>query len=222
MRNIVISLGGSVISQESRLDLDFVRRFTKLIKSESKSGNFIITCGGGYTSKQYVSAAGEFTNSNYLKDKIGIAATKANALLVYAAFGLDNVGFANTIDEAADLIKDNRIVVMGGVMPGVTTDAVATLAAEAANSKLLINISRIGGVYEEGNRNKVIKSMGYDKLLALANKHDPRTARANFIFDLVACKIAKRGSIKLHFVGTETEDIKKAVHDTSHSGTIVS
>ena len=222
MQNIVISLGGSIISQEDKIDTAFVRNFTKLIKSDTKNNRFIITCGGGYISKQYVNAAGEFTNSNYVKDKIAIATTKANALLVCAAFGPEEAVVAESIDQAAELIKQNRIVVMGGVLPGITTDSVAALSAEATNAKLLINVSKVGGIYEEHHKGKVMPRLTYDKLVEYGTKHDQRVARSNFIFDIVACKLAKRAGIKLHFIGTDMVDLKKAISDTSHSGTIVS
>jgi uridylate kinase len=218
---IVISLGGSVISQEDKIDVAFLRNFSKLIKSETKGSRFIITCGGGYVSKQYVNAVAEFTKSNYIKDLVAIATTKANALLVRSSFGEDAV-VADGVGDAAELIKQNRIVVMGGIVPGITTDSVAALSAEAADAKLLINVSRIGGIYEEHHKGKVLPKLTYDTLIEYGTKHDQRVARSNFIFDIVACKLAKRAGIKLHFIGTSMTDLKKAISDTSHSGTIVS
>ncbi len=210
-----------MVSQEKLLNTAFLRNFSKLIKSETKNNRFIITCGGGYVSKQYVNAASEFTKSNYTKDRIAIATTRMNALLVCASFGEDAV-VANGIDSAAELIKHNNVVVLGGIMPGITTDSVAALSAEAADAKLLINVSRVGGIYEEHHKNKVMPKMTYNTLIEYGTRHDQRVARSNFIFDIVACKLAKRAGIKLHFIGMGISDLKKAIADTSHSGTVVS
>ena len=61
---VVISLGGSVINP-GVIDKDFLNDFTSLIKEEVKLGRkFIIVCGGGSVSREYISALpGEITEA---------------------------------------------------------------------------------------------------------------------------------------------------------------
>jgi uridylate kinase len=221
MKSIVISLGGSVVSADGGIDTKFLDGLSKLLGQRLGDNRFVITCGGGGTSKLYVEAARKFGASEYAKDEIAMATTWANALLVKAALGPDRCAFAGSVAEASNMIKDTPIVVLGGIMPGITTDTVAVLAAESMGSKLLINISRVGGIYDQANKRKVFQSLNYNKLVSMAISKDPRRARSNFIFDVIASKLAARSGIELHFIGTDLHDLECVLDGKRHTGTVV-
>jgi uridylate kinase len=225
MKIIAISLGGSIILRNDEINIEFLKGFKKLINKE-KNTKFIIVTGGGFISKKYADAAALFTSSNYIMDELGIRLTRANATLVASMFNLTKI--ARSIDQIKEGLIASRVVVAGGLMPGISTDAVTALAAEASDCKELINISRSGGIYadrsgkgKENERNKFAKEISYQELLNYAMEKDKRTARSNFIFDTIACRIAQRSGIKLHFVGEKTEEIEKAIKGKQHVGTVV-
>ena len=54
--------------------------------------------------------------------------------------------------------------------------------------------------------------MTHEELIALAVKSDERRAGTNFVFDLIACKLAARSKIELRFVdGWDLVELKKAL-----------
>ena len=222
MRIVAISLGGSIILRNDEINVEFLKNFKKLVLKE-KNTKFIIVTGGGFISKKYADVAALFTSSNYIMDELGIRLTRANATLVASMFNLTKI--ARSIDQIKEGLIANRIVVSGGIMPGVTTDAVTALAAEACDCKELINISRSGGIYADrtgkGKEDKFAKEISYQALLAYAMEKDKRTARSNFIFDTIACRIAQRSGIRLHFVGEKMDEIEKAIKGKPHVGTTI-
>ena len=86
---LVMSLGGSLIAPDN-LDLNFLKKFRRLMLDYVKKGNrVILVCGGGNTSRNYQKTA-KIINpkiSSTDLDWIGIAATKINAELVSGIFG---------------------------------------------------------------------------------------------------------------------------------------
>lgn len=111
------------------------------------------------------------------------------------------------------------MVVTGGIIPGISTDTVTMLLAESANATHVINVSTPKGVYDEAGN--FVESMGIDKLIDLALKGDTRVARSSFIFDVIACKIAKRSKTELHFLDKDISNIEGAILKRKHGGTVI-
>jgi uridylate kinase len=221
MATIAISLGGSTIMRDGEVNVSFLKELSKMIKGQSEK--FIIITGGGYINKMYADAASEFTESNYIKDELGMAATRLNASLVGSMFGVSRI--ATSIEEIRDRLYNEKVVVSGGMMPGITTDTITALAAEACECNTIINVSRSGGIYKSQNPDaknpEIAKSISHETLLKYAIEKDTRIARSNFIFDAIASRIAQRSNITLHFVGEEAKEIGKAIAGKPHEGTIV-
>lgn len=208
--------------REGSVNALFLKQLSQMVKG---SGNtrFIIVTGGGYISKLYVDAASSFTKSNYIKDELAISATRLNASLVASMFGISRI--ASSIDEIRERLYNERVVVSAGMMPGVTTDTITMLAAEACDCEAVINVSRSGGIYKDQNPRaknpQIAKKLSHQTLLKYAMEKDTRIARSNFIFDAIASRIAQRSNITLHFVGENVSEIKKAVGNRPHLGTVV-
>ncbi|MBS3070278.1 hypothetical protein J4220_02105, partial [Candidatus Micrarchaeota archaeon] len=64
--------------------------------------------------------------------------------------------------------------------------------------------------------------LSHDALVGLAMRFDSRKARENFVFDVVACKLAARSKISLSFVSSNPVELEKALEGRKFSGTIVS
>ncbi len=101
-----------------------------------------------------------------------------------------------SLEELRSAINTNRIAVMGGLMPGVSTDAISMIACEMVNSKVMINVSREKLIYDRNPREKGARKqerLTHDGLVQIASRFDSREAGSNFLFDLLASKLAKRG-----------------------------
>ncbi|MBI5227891.1 UMP kinase [Candidatus Micrarchaeota archaeon] len=223
---IVLSIGGSSINPKGEPDLDFLKKMAHLIK-ESKN-EFGLVSGGGSTARAYANAARTLGASEYEADNVGIVSTRQNAQLLVAALKGAGVDVSKTVFTDFDQAKlvTNKVVVMGGTIPGITTDTDAVLLAEAIGAKRLVNISNVSGIYNRDprkNKNaKKFDKMTYDQLISLAAKNDGRTAGTHFVFDMLACKLIARSNIETHFVdGRNMHDIKNSIEGKKHSGTVV-
>jgi uridylate kinase len=221
---VVISLGGSMVNGTGTPDAQFLKRLKSLLKGNEKIG---IVVGGGKVAREYVQAASNFSKSQFWLDTLAVKATRLNAALVAQVLGDDACPTVfDDFEKAAEASKKHRIVVMGGTIPGITTDTDAVLFAEALGADRLINVSVVDGVYDSNPKTnpkaKMFKRLTHEELLNLANKSDKRTAGTNFVFDLVACKLAARGKLELHFVGGKNiGDLPSATTGKPHKGTIV-
>lgn len=223
---VVISLGGSLINGMGSVDAKFLGEFRD---AALKSGEKLaIVTGGGKTARDYAGAAMEFCGNNFVADEVAVAATRLNAALVVSLFREEAYPkVLGDFGKAAAALNGHKVVVMGGTVPGITTDTDSVLLAEAVGAKRLVNLSNVEGIFDSDPRSnpdaKKYDSMSHDELVALAQKCDQRAPGTNFVFDIIACKLAKRSKIELHFVGGKNlKDLDKAIKGKRHAGTIVS
>ena len=108
---VVISLGGSILSPEN---VSFIHNVSSLLKKASKDMTLYIVTGGGKFARVYITAARYFTHDEKKLDRIGILATKMNALLLATALDCP-YQVPSTIDKAVEAKKS---IVMGGTIPG--------------------------------------------------------------------------------------------------------
>ena len=143
---IVLSLGGSILAK----DLDSARflKYAKVLREISKKHTLLVITGGGEAARNYIGAARAMGADEVTCDYIGIEITRLNARLLIAALGPDGYPEvpANYL-EASKAMNSGKVVVMGGVTPGQTTDAVAAILAEYLRADLLTIATSIDGVY---------------------------------------------------------------------------
>ncbi len=227
MDTVCISLGGSVFSKEGGFNISCMRGISGIIKAHGNK-HFIIVVGGGHASRLYLGHARGILKNNLVLDEIGMSFTKANAMLFRGFLRESGIDvYANDIGSIRDLreaVSENRIVVMGGLLPGITTDAVAVLACEAAGAKIMVNVSKEAYVYDrhpDEKGAKKIAKMDYGTLIRLASSGDAREAGTNFIFDIVASKLARRSGIRVYFVSDDPKELDAVISNRKHAGTVV-
>ncbi len=227
--HVVLSVGGSSIIPDGKPDINYLKALSAIIKKSKHS--FGILCGGGPVARTYANAARELGAGEYEADSIAISSTRQNAQLVVAALKSAGVGVHERVladfERAKEPAKENKAVVMGGTIPGITTDTDAVLLAEAIGAKRLVNISNVDAIYETDPKKnpgaKKFEKMTYDELISLALSSDKRMAGTNFIFDMLACKLIARSKIETHFVSFRNlRDVEGAIEGKKHSGTLVS
>ncbi|HLC68324.1 MAG TPA: UMP kinase [Candidatus Bilamarchaeaceae archaeon] len=223
--HVVLSVGGSQVSTENGIDRSFLENLRKLL--EKSDYHFGIVVGGGNAARKYADKVRAKGGNEFEADEAAIQATKENAKAVINALGKMAYGKVCTdFNEARMQAKKHRIVVMGGTIPGITTDADAALLAEALGAKRLVNISNVEGVYDSDPKKnpeaKKFDRMDYHQLIHAACEYDQRRAGENFVFDILACKLIARSKLETHFVnGKKVGDIMAALDGKRHSGTVV-
>lgn len=125
-----------------------------------------------------------------------------------------------TYEEAASL--NQRIVIMGGVSPGHTTDAVAAILAEYVGADLFINATSIDGVYTSDPRKdkkaRKLRKLTPSRLVEIVSRQK-MVAGPSTVMDLLAAKVIQRSGIRTIVIdGRDPGNILKAVSG-KHSGT---
>jgi uridylate kinase len=156
-------------------------------------------------------------------DTIGIGATKLNSALLVAALGTAAPQeIPDTYSQAARLAQPGKIVVMGGVAPGQTTDAVAALLAEYVHADKLIVATSVDGIFtadpEKDPAAKRLATMTHHALARLAMETEMKAGSRSPV-DPLAAKIIERSSIPTSIVlGSKLENLRKGALG-GHTGT---
>jgi uridylate kinase len=220
---IVVSIGGSVLARA--LSPGKFKSYAMAFKELSKKNTVFIVTGGGQAARDYIGVARELGADEATCDLIGIELTRLNARLLIAALG-DAAYHEPPLDykQVKNASLGGRIVVMGGVSPGHTTDAVAAILAEYVGADLLVNATSIDGVYtSDPKKNKTAKkfeTMTPKQLIEVVMKTE-MIAGANSPIDLLAAKVIERSNIKTIVLnGEKPKDIVNAVGG-KHTGTVI-
>ena len=216
----VYSLGGSILAGR---DAQTLREYAQALKELAQEHQIFVVVGGGHIAREYIEKARLLGASEMFCDTIGIGATKLNSALLVAALG-DSAPqeIPDTYAQAARLAQPGRIVVMGGVAVGQTTDAVAALLAEYVHADKIIVATSVDGVYtadpEKDPAAKKLERMTFQALARLAMETEMKAGSRSPV-DPLAAKIIERSSIPTAIVlGSKIENLRKGALG-GHTGT---
>ena len=143
---IVLSLGGSILAKD--LNPDRFLKYAEALRKLSEKHKLLVVTGGGEAARNYIGTARAVGADEVTCDFIGIDITRLNARLLISALGTDaHPEIPTGYLEAAKALESGKIVVMGGITPGQTTDAVSAILAEFLRADLLTIATSIDGVY---------------------------------------------------------------------------
>jgi uridylate kinase len=194
---LVIKIGGHLFPPE--LNLARINEFTSILKDLRKNHKIIVVAGGGANARLYIQAARKLGSDESYCDDIGISFARLNAKLLISALAEDSYPRVaeNTVELRTYNLSD-KIVVMGGLQPGQSTNAVAAIAAEIVRADLLINGTDVDGVYTDDPKihpdAKKLDEVPIDQLLEIIVKNKS-SAGGYRLLDLVAVKIIERSKI---------------------------
>ncbi len=220
---IIVSIGGSVLAKE--LQPEKFKGYATVIKEIGKNHTVLIVTGGGKAAREYIGVARDLGSDEATCDFIGIDITRLNAKLLIAALG-EEAYYEPPLNykEAKTASMSGKIVVMGGVTPGQTTDAVSAVLSEYIGADLLINATSIDGVYtsdpKENKDARKFETMTPHQLIEIVMKTE-MVAGANSPIDLLAAKIIERSNIKTIVLnGEDPQNILDAVSG-KYLGTVI-
>ncbi|MEM3055404.1 MAG: UMP kinase [Candidatus Bathyarchaeia archaeon] len=221
---IVIRIGGSVVA--SPVNIELINEYVGLLKKLKGEGyDVVVVVGGGALAREFIGIAKKLGLEEKDRDDVAISVSRIFAQLFakkLARFSCEKVPL--TIEEAVKCLNEGKIVVLGGLKPGMTTDTVAALIAERVNADMLIKATDQEGIYDKDPRKYVdavkldqLKFEDLPKVLA-ENKH---RAGIHQILDPEAVKILKGKHIKVFVLdGFKPENILLAV-EGKNVGTLV-
>lgn len=212
---VVISIGGSVLAPglEAERVTAHADAIDGLVASEHEVAAVV---GGGDVARQYITTARELGATEYDLDTLGIDVTRLNArLLITALESSATPEPAESHEDARASLRRGEVAVMGGTVPGHTTDAVAALLAEMVEADLLVYATSVPGVFS-ADPNENDGAERYDRLTASELVDVISTiqtaAGSNAPVDLLATKIIERSGLRAVVLdGTEPSRIAEAV-----------
>jgi uridylate kinase len=219
---VVISMGGSILASPGP-NIDIIRSFADMLISLDGEGHDIkVVVGGGKVAREYIDTAKELGADWRLSDEIGIAATRMNAMLLCSALG--GHALEEIPDDTEIECESDKILVMGGVKPGQTTDAVAAGLAVRCSADLLLVGTNVDGVYDSDPRKdpdaKKIETMDTSRLLEIVG--EAHTPGMKAVIDPVAALTIHENRIRTIVVdGRHLQNIENAIRGKKHGGTVI-
>jgi uridylate kinase len=205
----VVKLGGALFHREP--DVRAIKEMGNILGGFVEKGNqLVLVAGGGENARTYIGAARKLGAEESTSDLLGIQITRANAELLRLALGsIASSHIPTSLSDLPHYVGPRKAVVMGGLQPGQSTNAVAALAAEITRAELLVNGTDVEGVYTEDPKKnpkaKLIKSVHVDKLLSWAMEGVVFAGRYELL-DPLAIKIMQRAKIPARFVSLVDPD----------------
>jgi len=192
--------------------------YSKMVQILKRQGHEIaVVVGGGTLAREFIGIAKKLGLEEQAQDEVAISVSRLFAQLFLRT--LNQIGcktVALTLKEVAECIDNGKVLVMGGLKPGITTDTVAALVAERVEADLLVKGTDQDGVYNKDPRlhadARKLDYLSFDNLSKVFSESKHK-AGIHQIIDPEAVKIMKRRRMKLVVVnGFKPENILAAVN----------
>ncbi len=221
---IVIRIGGSVVANP--INTELMSKYADIIKAVKQQGHEVaVVLGGGALAREFIGIAKNLGLDMNAQDEIAISCSRLFAQLFLKKLGtVACTKVAITLDEAAQCLSEGKVVVMGGLKPGITTDTVAALVAERINAELLVKGTDQNGIYDKDPR-KHPNAIKLDRLsiedLAKVFEHNEHKAGIHQIIDPEAIKVLMRKRLKIIVVNGFVPENMFAAINGENVGTVI-
>jgi len=222
---LVVRVGGSVVA--SPFNAELMNEYVDLLLGLRRGGHVVAAVvGGGSLSRELIRTARAMGLGESAQDEVAISVSRLLAQFFVLKLGERGAGVVPvSVDDAARLVGEGRVVVMGGLKPGMTTDAVAALLADRIGADMLVKATDQEGVYDRDPRRfpgaRKLDSIGFDDLGKLFEA-DRHRAGIHQVLDPEAVRLLQKRRIKTVVVnGSKPENVVLAVKGR-RVGTVIS
>ena len=212
---MVLRIGGSVIASPPNPRL--IEKYVEVIRRLSdEMHKMVIVVGGGRLAREFIQIAKDLGLDEPEQDEVAISISRIFAQLISMKLGgREWKDIPHSLADAKETLQKRGIVVMGGLKPGMTTDAVAALVASEISADLIVKATDQDGIYtkdpEKHADAEKIEEMSFDDLSRLLEK-DRHKAGIHQIVDPEAARILREKRIKTIIVnGFNPENVIAAL-----------
>lgn len=221
---IVLRLGGSVIGSPTNIKL--IGEYASFLRKLGEQGHkIVVVVGGGALAREFIELGSQLGLSEEAQDWLAIQVSRLYALLLSSKLGEKSMKDVPTsVDEAVEALESGEVCVMGGLKPGMTTDAVAAYVGHKTNAQLMVKATDQDGIYNKDPKRhkdaRKIKKITFNDLNQLFRESRYK-AGIHQILDPVAIKILKEIELRTIVVeGHSTDNIRRAI-EGEEIGTII-
>jgi uridylate kinase len=220
-KRIVIKLSGSIFSQHLRNSS--IKNYAEMLGYISKKVHPIVIAGGGKVARLYINLARSLGSDEATLDIIGIEVSRLNAKLLIAA--LNDLAYSQVptdLENVAIAVQTGKIVVVGGLHPGQSTNATSALIAEKIKASKFLNATDVDGIYNSDpntNKNaKLFKEVTIEQCMKILQSGSSMAGTYD-LMDMVALKIIERSNISTRVLRSDVANIKNAITGKYSIGT---
>jgi uridylate kinase len=218
---IVVKLSGSIFSQHAHNNS--IKEYAEMFSHISKKVHPIVIAGGGKIARLYINLARSLGSDEATLDIMGIEVSRLNARLLIAA--LDGMAYSQVptdLENVAMAVQSGKIVVVGGLHPGQSTNATSALIAEKIKASRFLNATDVDGIYDRDpntNENaKLFKEVTIEQCLKILQRGSSMAGTYD-LMDIVALKVIERSNIATRVLRSDVSNIKNAINGRHWIGT---
>ncbi|RLG42581.1 MAG: UMP kinase [Thermoproteota archaeon] len=197
---IITLLLGGVVFDRSLEDPSILEEYRGVISELVRRGMRVaIVAGGGRLARRYIGLAEGFKANKAFLDEIGILATRLNASIMVAALGeIAHPTVLTSYEEAVSALKLSPVVVLGGIAPAQSTDAVAAVVSEFVGAPMLVKATGAPGIFDRPPSEPgatLLEKVSYEGLREIVARY--RFEPGGYeLLDPIAIKVLERSSIR--------------------------
>jgi uridylate kinase len=178
---------------------------------------YYLVVGGGQYARTLIENLRKHGVNEYLLDKIGIETSRIHALFIsYLLRPYVHEYIPRSIEEAVllDMSKEANLV-MGGLYPGFSTNAVSAMLAKAVNADILLTMSRGGGLFDKNPEKypdaKLIKEADISLVGKILGVYDERAGHYPLL-DKTSIKVIAENEIDTYIIPPTLQALKKILN----------
>jgi uridylate kinase len=229
-QTFVLSLGGSIVSAKTGVDIEFLKQFNLFIRHQisEKNRRFFIVVGGGTIVREYQQAATAVENHHITYDDLdwlGIHGTHLNGHLLRTIFR--DIAFKYVIihyERRYQIPDKYRVIIGAGWKPGRSTDYDAVLLCQYYHIKTIINLTNTDMIYNKDPKKfkdaEPIKSLTWRRVREIVG--DKWAPGLNAPFDPIAAAVCEK--LKLTAItldGKNLDNFSKCLDHKPFVGTTI-
>ena len=220
-KRVAIKLSGSIFSEERNQDT--IKKYAEMLTDISIDVQPIVIAGGGKIARHYINLARCLGSDEASLDIMGIEVSRLNAKLLIAALGEEAYSqVPKNLEEVTIAAESGKIVIVGGLHPGQSTNATSALIAEKVRATRFLNATDVDGIYDldpNTNRNaKLLNEITVSECMEIL-KDGSSMAGTYDLMDIVALKVIERSKIPTRVLRSDITNIRDAVIGIHHMGT---
>jgi uridylate kinase, putative len=220
-KRVAIKLSGSIFSEQRNEDT--IKRYAEMLTDISIDVQPIVIAGGGKIARYYINLARYLGSDEASLDIMGIEVSRLNAKLLIIALGEQAYSqVPKNLEEVTIAAESGKIVIVGGLHPGQSTNATSALIAEKVRASRFLNATDVDGIYDLDpniSRNaKLLNEITVSECMEIL-KNGSSMAGTYDLMDIVALKVIERSKIPTRVLRSDITNIKNAIIGTHHIGT---